>query len=75
MNPTAMILSGVMLLEHVGEVEAADRLRRAVEAILRQGRQVTYDLKPQRDDPTAVGTKEMAQAIVEQMQSVKVRVP
>ena len=66
-NPVAMILSGVMMLRHLGEAEAAKRLEAAVEDVLREGRSVTYDLKPERNDPTAVGTKEMAEAIVEQM--------
>ncbi|MBI3321867.1 MAG: isocitrate/isopropylmalate dehydrogenase family protein [Candidatus Omnitrophica bacterium] len=74
-NPTAMILSGVMLLRHLGEHEAAQRLDAAVEAVLREGRDVTYDLKPERNDPSAVGTKEMAQAIADRMKTVKVRVP
>ena len=74
-NPTAMILSGVMMLHHLGEHEAADRLDRAVEAVLREGRSVTYDLKRERDDPAAVGTKEMAEAIAERLKTVKVRVP
>jgi isocitrate dehydrogenase (NAD+) len=71
-NPTAMILSGVMLLRHLGEQEAADRLDQAVADVLREGRQVTYDLKTDRSDATAVGTKEMADAIIERMKSVKV---
>ncbi|MBI3331157.1 MAG: isocitrate/isopropylmalate dehydrogenase family protein [Candidatus Omnitrophica bacterium] len=74
-NPTAMILSGAMLLRHIGEREAAERLEAAVAAVLREGRAVTYDLKPDRNDPTAVGTKEMAQAIIERLKTVKVRVP
>ena len=73
-NPTAMILSGVLLLEHLGEYQAAARLQRAVEAILREGRAVTYDLKADRNDPTAVGTKEMAEAIIARMKTVQVRV-
>ncbi len=73
-NPTAMILSGVMLLEHLGEVEAAKRLDAAVAAVLKEGKRVTYDLKPTRDDPSAVGTKEMAEAIIERMKTTKVRV-
>lgn len=63
-NPTAMILSGVLMLQHLGEAEAADRLERAVAEVIREGKSVTYDLKENRDDPTAVGTKEMGQAIV-----------
>jgi isocitrate dehydrogenase (NAD+) len=74
-NPTAMILSAVMLLHHLGEHEAARRLDAAVAAVLREGRSVTYDLKPERDDPSAVGTKEMAEAVVERMKTVKVSVP
>ncbi len=73
-NPTAMILSGVLLLEHIGEQEAAKRLDSSVAAVLREGARVTYDLKPERNDPTAVGTKEMTDAIIEKMQAVKVRV-
>ncbi|MBI3011473.1 MAG: isocitrate/isopropylmalate dehydrogenase family protein, partial [Candidatus Omnitrophica bacterium] len=57
------------------EHEAADRLDRAVEAVLREGRHVTYDFKSDRNDPTAVGTKEMAEAIADRMKTVKVRVP
>ena len=73
-NPTAMILSAVMMLEHLGEVEAAKRLDTAVQAVLREGRLVTYDLKVDRNDPSAVGTKEMAEAIVDRMKTVKIRV-
>jgi len=63
-NPTAMILSGVLLLEHLGERDAARRLEQAVRAVIQEGRSVTYDLKAQRDDPTAVGTSQMADAII-----------
>ena len=73
-NPTAMILSGVMMLHHLGEHDAAERLDAAVAAVLREGRDVTYDLKVDRDDPTTVGTKEMAEAIVAKMKTVKVGV-
>ncbi len=63
-NPVATILSAVMMLRHIGEKEAGDRLERAVEEVVAEGRDVTYDLKPDRDDPTAVGTCEMADAII-----------
>ena len=66
-NPVATILSGVMLLRHVGETAAADRLETAVREVIREGKSVTYDLKPRRDDPTAVGTREMADAIVKKL--------
>ena len=71
-NPTAMILSGVLMLRHLGEHEPAKRLERAVETVLRDGKRVTYDLRPNRNDPAAVGTKEMADAIIETMKTVKV---
>ncbi len=67
MNPTALILSGVLMLEHLGEVEAARRLEGAVSRVIKEGKDVTYDMKPSRDDPSAVGTMEMAQAIVRAM--------
>src|SRR5262249_26074364 len=67
MNPTALILSGVLMLEHLGEAEAAKRLETAVAKVIKEGKSVTYDMKPHRDDPTAVGTKEMAQAIIKAM--------
>ena len=63
-NPTAMILSGVLMLEHLGEADAAQRLGTAVRTVLAEGTAVTYDLKPTREDPTAVGTSAMADAII-----------
>ena len=66
-NPTAMILSGKLMLEHLGEREAAERLERAVASVIAEGARVTYDLKPSRDDPTAVGTSEYADAIIERL--------
>ena len=66
-NPTALILSGKMMLEHLGEHEAAAKLENAVAAVIAEGKDVTYDLKPDRNDPTAVGTQEMAEAICKKM--------
>ncbi|MFI4874060.1 MAG: isocitrate/isopropylmalate dehydrogenase family protein [Blastopirellula sp. JB062] len=66
-NPTALILSGMLMLRHLGEVDAADRLEKAVAEVIAEGKDVTYDLKPNRDDPTAVGTQEMAAAICAKM--------
>jgi isocitrate dehydrogenase (NAD+) len=63
-NPTALILCGVMLLRHLSEEKAADRLEAATAAVIAEGKDVTYDMKPNRDDPTAVGTKEMTDAII-----------
>jgi len=62
-NPTALILSGILMLRYLKEREAADRLEAAVAAVIAEGKDVTYDMKPDRDDPTAVGTREMAEAI------------
>ena len=63
-NPFAMILSGMLMLRHIGECEAADRLERAVAQVIREGTKVTYDMKPKRDDPTAVGTRAAADAVI-----------
>ena len=63
-NPTAMILSGKLMLDHLGERDAAARLEAAVAAVIAEGKSVTYDLKPTRDDPSAVGTSEYADAII-----------
>jgi isocitrate dehydrogenase (NAD+) len=68
-NPTALMLSGVLMLRHLGELEAADRMEGAIAAVIREGDKVTYDLKPTRDDPTAVGTSEFADAVIEEMQA------
>ena len=66
-TPTAVILSGVLMLRHLGETSAADRLERAVALVVREGKSVTYDLKPDRNDPTAVGTRQMGEAIIAAM--------
>jgi len=66
-NPTALILSGALLLRHLDMFEQAKRLENAVAAVIAEGRDVTYDMKPHRDDPTAVGTSEMADAIIGKM--------
>ena len=66
-NPTALILSGMLMLRYLKENEAADRLEKAVADVIVEGKDVTYDMKPNRDDPTAVGTKEMADAICAKM--------
>jgi isocitrate dehydrogenase (NAD+) len=62
-NPTALILSGMLMLHHLGEVDAGTRLEKAVASVIEEGKYVTYDLKADRNDPTAVGTREMAEAI------------
>ncbi len=66
-NPMAMMLSGVMMLRHLEETEAADRLERAIAGVIAEGRSVTYDMKPTREDPTAVGTSQVAAAVIEKL--------
>jgi len=66
-DPAGMILSGVLMLRHLGEKEAADRLERALAKVIEEGKKVTYDFKPTPDDPTAVGTKEMGEAVIEKL--------
>jgi len=66
-NPLAMMLSGVMMLRHLKEIDAADRMEGAIADLVREGKSVTYDMKPHRDDPTAVGTSEVADALIEKL--------
>jgi len=66
-NPTALMLSGVLMLNHLDEREAGERMERAIAEVIRKGERVTYDLKPSRDDPSAVGTSEFADAVIEEM--------
>ena len=63
-NPMAMMLSGVLMLRHLEEMEAGDRLEKAIADVIAEGKSVTYDMKPHRDDPSAVGTSEVADAII-----------
>jgi isocitrate dehydrogenase (NAD+) len=66
-NPTALMLSGVLMLKHLEEHDAANRLETAIASVIKKGEKVTYDLKPRRDDPTAVGTSGFADAVIEEM--------
>ncbi|HEX9712032.1 MAG TPA: isocitrate/isopropylmalate dehydrogenase family protein [Actinomycetota bacterium] len=66
-NPMALMFSGVLMLRHLDENDGADRLENAMAEIIREGRSVTYDLKDRRDDPTAVGTSQVADAIIEKL--------
>ncbi len=67
-NPTAVILSGMLMLRHLNELDASNQLEKAVADVIAEGKYVTYDLKPNRDDPTAVGTREMADAVIRRLQ-------
>jgi isocitrate dehydrogenase (NAD+) len=66
-NPLAMILSGVIMLRHLGETKAAERLETAVTSVISEGKHVTYDMKPSPDDPTAATTYQFADAIIEKL--------
>lgn len=68
-NPMAMMFSGVLMLRHLGEGEAADRLENAIASIIKKGDRVTYDMKADRNDKSAVGTREVADAIIEEMKA------
>jgi isocitrate dehydrogenase (NAD+) len=68
-NPMAQLLSGMLMLRHLGEQTAAQRLERAISDVIAEGESVTYDMKPTRDDPSAVGTSEVADAIIEKLEA------
>ena len=68
-NPIAQLLSGMLMLRHLEERDAADRLERASSDVIREGKSVTYDMKPNRDDPTAVGTSEVGDAIIAKLET------
>jgi isocitrate dehydrogenase (NAD+) len=57
------------MLRHLGKTAEADKLEKAVAAVIEEGKSVTYDMKENRDDPTAVGTSQMAEAIIEKIKS------
>ena len=66
-NPMALMLAAAMMLRHLGEAAAGDRLERAIADVVAEGKDVTYDLKPRRDDPSAVGTREFADAVIRRL--------
>ena len=63
-NPVAMMLSGVMMLNYIGEKEAAKSLEQAISEVMKEGKVVTYDLKSKKDDSSAATTSEMADEII-----------
>lgn len=70
-NPMSAMLSGVMMLRHLGEIEAADRLEEAVAEVIAEGKNVTYDLKPAAASSQAVGTSQVADAVIEKLEKSK----
>ncbi|MFC2065719.1 isocitrate/isopropylmalate dehydrogenase family protein [Chloroflexota bacterium] len=67
-NPMSMMLSGVMMLRHLKEAKAADRLEEAIAGVIAEGRKVTYDLKPDAADVQAAGTSQVADAVIEKLE-------
>lgn len=70
-NPIATILSAALMLKYLGEEKKCQILEKAVAAVIKAGKFLTYDLKADRDDPTACGTHKMAEAIAEQIKILK----
>jgi len=68
-NPMAVMLSGVLMLRHLEEAAAADAMEKAIANVIALGENVTYDLKEKRDDPTSVGTSQVADAVVAQLKA------
>ena len=68
-NPTAIILSAVLMLKYMGELKKANILEKAIAGVIAEGKYVTYDLKKDRNDKTAVGTSEMAGAIIKRIKA------
>ena len=69
-NPMAMMLSGMLMLRHLDEGSRAERLEQAIAEVIAEGESVTYDMKPARDDPTAVGTSQVADAIIQKLEEL-----
>ena len=69
-NPMAVMLSGVMMLRHLDETAAAENMEKAIANVIALGQNVTYDMKEKRDDPTAVGTSQVADAVIAQLKAV-----
>jgi isocitrate dehydrogenase (NAD+) len=67
-NPMAMMFSGVLMLRYLGEKDASNNLEKAIAQVIAEGKYVTYDLKPRPDDPTAVGTSQVADAVIAKLQ-------
>jgi isocitrate dehydrogenase (NAD+) len=66
-NPMAMMLSGVLMLKYIGEEDSAAKLETAIALVIKEGKHVTYDMKPSPDDPSAVGTSQVADAVIEKL--------
>ncbi|MSQ33425.1 MAG: isocitrate/isopropylmalate dehydrogenase family protein, partial [Dehalococcoidia bacterium] len=67
------MFSGMLMLRYLKETQAAERLERALADVIKEGRSVTYDMKQSRDDPSAVGTSQVGDAVIEKLQRSRVR--
>lgn len=72
-NPIAAMLSGVMMLRYLGEQDAGGRLENAIAHVIAEGKSVTYDMKAKPDDPAIVGTSQVADAVIEKLQTIAVK--
>jgi isocitrate dehydrogenase (NAD+) len=63
----AMMLSGVLMLRHLDETKAADRLEKAIAEVIAKGENVTYDMKP--GSAQIVGTSQVADAVIEKLEA------
>ncbi|HEX78907.1 MAG TPA: isocitrate/isopropylmalate dehydrogenase family protein [Dehalococcoidia bacterium] len=68
-NPMAMMLSGAMMLRYIREKKSAKRLEQAIADVIAEGKNVTYDLKPKNESSSAVGTSQVADAVIEKLKS------
>jgi isocitrate dehydrogenase (NAD+) len=66
-----MMLSGVMMLQHLGETKVADKLEKAVAQVIAEGKNVTYDMKPNVPNAKVVGTSQVADAVIERLRELK----
>lgn len=69
-NPMAMMLSGVMMLRHLGEIKNADRLENAIAQVIAEGKNVTYDMKPNIPSARISGTSQVADAVIEKLEKL-----
>jgi isocitrate dehydrogenase (NAD+) len=69
-NPMAVMLSGVLMLRHLKETAAADAMEKAIANVIALGENLTYDMKERRDDASAVGTSQVADAVIAQLKAV-----
>jgi len=67
-SPLAQMLSAVLMLRYLNEEKAADRMESAIAAVIAEGKDVTYDLRRDRNEPSA-GTSQVADAVIKAMKS------